>query len=110
MYGDLEYELLSEFDHALKSALIDINTTIANQQYIAINEMKMFVDKQNYRGEEYEERRNQQIDANKFWIERFFPDDQNYEKAKKNIMNETEVLVKLNNDAVFNLMNKIDFR
>lgn len=63
------YELASSF----RTAITNINISIANQQYIIINKMVEFIDSQNYRGEQYQNYRYDQIRANKFWIETFLP-------------------------------------
>ena len=52
--------------HNFSTSITKLNTTIANNQFIRINEMVDFVNKQNYRGEVYQERREMQIDASKY--------------------------------------------
>jgi len=99
-----EYEL----DEDLKATIINVNTVIANKEYMAVNEMKLFVDRQNYRGDEYTTRREGQIKASEYWISTFTPDTNNYEKSIKEYSNEIEKIIKSNNDLVFNLLKNID--
>lgn len=68
-----------------KSVVIDINTKIANRQFESINQIVEFIEKQNYRGEEYQERRKMQIDGSNYWINTFYPDVKDFDKEKKNI-------------------------
>lgn len=69
---------------------IQENTNIANRQFQSINEIVDFVHKQNYRGDEYQNRRNMQIEATKFWAYYFYPPISDFKKAK----NEMEEYVK----------------
>ena len=54
--------------------LIHINTKIANKQFKQINEIVDFINNQNYHGDNYQMRRQIQINANRYWISHFFPD------------------------------------
>jgi len=74
-----------EIDNAFKTMLISINTSIANKQFININLMKSFVDKQNYRGDEYQQRRQEQINATKYWLDLYFPESNEYKNRTSKI-------------------------
>jgi 23S rRNA U2552 (ribose-2'-O)-methylase RlmE/FtsJ len=52
-------------------SIIDINNKMSNHQYILINKMISFINSQNYFGEIYHNSRDEQIEANKFWINKF---------------------------------------
>jgi 23S rRNA U2552 (ribose-2'-O)-methylase RlmE/FtsJ len=66
-----EYNLTDDFINCLRH----VNIYIANSQYKAINEMIIFINAQNFFGDEYQFYRRQQIEANKFWINTFFGKD-----------------------------------
>lgn len=81
-----DYEIKSDF----RTMITNINVTLSNKQYIMINDIIRFIDGQNYRGEEYQKYRDDQIRANKFWIELFLPpknkfmeDRSKYQKSLK---------------------------
>lgn len=71
-----------EINELAKSTAINYNTDIGNKQFIMINKMITFIEKQNFRGEVYNDNRNMQIDASAFWIKTFFPP---HDKVKKTI-------------------------
>jgi len=54
------------------STIISSNLEISNKQFQNINEIVNFVNKENYRGDEYQKRRRSQIDATEFWTNKFF--------------------------------------
>jgi hypothetical protein len=56
-----------------KNTLIKLNTDVANNQFKTINEMITFINKKNYYGEDYQDRRKMQIEANNFWNQHFIP-------------------------------------
>jgi 23S rRNA U2552 (ribose-2'-O)-methylase RlmE/FtsJ len=72
-----------KFEPDFKSTLITLNTAIANRQLILINEMVDFIQKQNYRGDTYQTRRDMQIEATKFWTNLFFPEVSKFPEHKK---------------------------
>ena len=74
-----------KFNPDFKSTLITLNTNIANKQLILINEMVDFIQKQNYRGDTYQTRREMQIEASKFWTNIFFPDIDKFTEHKKSL-------------------------
>lgn len=78
-----EYYISPEF----KNLLIKMNTEIADKQYISINKIVDFIKKQNYRGEVYQTARNLQIEASKYWIDRFFPDNLEFTEKRTFIFN-----------------------
>ena len=92
-----DYELSPKF----KALVTNMNTEIANKQFKKINEMVDFINRQNYRGEEYQRRRDMQIEATKYWIELFFPE-------KDNIKNNLTALKKLKDQIFEKNQNKIN--
>ena len=100
-----EYELNEE----TKALITSINTTIANTQFININEQKVFVDKQNYRGEEYDKRREMQIDASKYWLDTFFPESKDFDAKTNSIHKFVNKIVTLNNQKSNALKSQLDF-
>lgn len=78
-----------------KSTLIKANLEIANKQFKTINEMITFINNENYRGEEYTNRREMQINASQFWISHFFP-DKDFKGKKKEIENTTSEIIEKN--------------
>ena len=85
--------------------LVKMNLTIANRQMISINEILAFINGQNYYGEIYKERHEQQIEANKYWINRFYPNDF---KNKKEVEEQTLQTVEYNKSLVKQLASKIE--
>jgi 23S rRNA U2552 (ribose-2'-O)-methylase RlmE/FtsJ len=75
-------------DNKLRNQIININTNIANRQFISINEMATYVENQNYRGEEYNKRLNDKEKAAKYWTELFYPNEKNFDNHRKSIRKE----------------------
>ena len=87
-------------------AITKLNTVIANRQFISINQIVDFINKQNYRGYEYHKQRNLQKKAAEYWINLFFPTIKDYENRKKNVMDITKQLIE-NNRITSNKLTKI---
>ncbi len=98
-----DYEVPKDYS----TAVTKLNTTIANRQFISINEIVDFIEKQNYRGDEYQERRQMQIDAASHWTNTFLPPTQEFSKKKKDIEKSREQIVKYNNNLVTVLASKL---
>lgn len=92
-----------EDDEVLKATKIAVNTKISNKQFKDINEIVAFIDKQNYRGDEYLTRRQMQISASKYWIDKFLPNIKEFNKNKDNVEKFTTNLITSNNDEVMEL-------
>jgi 23S rRNA U2552 (ribose-2'-O)-methylase RlmE/FtsJ len=73
------------FDNNLFNTLVQVNIDIANKQFININEIIDFINKQNYRGDVYTKRREMQIDASKFWTNLFFPPIDKFQENRQKI-------------------------
>jgi 23S rRNA U2552 (ribose-2'-O)-methylase RlmE/FtsJ len=92
-----------KISNELLVTFIKLNTHISNKQLININEIIDFLNKQNYRGDTYNERRELQIKNSQYWISRFFGNDA--DKQKKSIIEDNEKIVKDNLDSI-NLLSK----
>lgn len=94
----------------LKATLIKLNTEIANKQFITINEMVDFIKKQNYRGDEYIKRRDMQIDASKYWLNKFFPNTEEFHNKRNEVVNQTVTLIDNHIKSSQDLFKKLDLR
>lgn len=63
--------------------MIELNKEISNPQLKSIGEIISFVEKEVYSGDEYHDRKEDQIDGAKFWNATFLPTQENLEKNKK---------------------------
>lgn len=100
-----EFQTNDEF----KSTLIKLNSCIENRQFIDINRMIVFINKQNFRGDEYTQRRQMQIDATKYWLDTFFPEPKDFENKKSKLMKQTQKLIEDNHKEVESLQKKLEF-
>ena len=98
-----EYSL----DNNFKNTLILSNIKISNQQFININEIISFINKQNYRGYEYDTKRQLQIDASHYWTTQFLPDDKDYSAKKKQSLDICNKIINNNNLSINDLASKL---
>ena len=49
-----------------------VNQSLTSKQLISINEIATYIENQNFFGEEYQNKRQKQIEANQFWTKTFF--------------------------------------
>ena len=99
-----EYNIESE----LKNTFIKLNTEISNNQFTIVNSMIEFVSKQNYRGEEYNKRRQLQINATKYWLDNFFPSNKEITEKHKKMMELTNTIAIKNSKKVTEFMKRLD--
>jgi hypothetical protein len=64
-------------------SMTHLNRTIANYQLKSINEIMLYVKKEVYSGDEYHERRQQQIEGSKYWINLYYPEVSSLGKSMK---------------------------
>lgn len=77
-----------KFPKELLSAMIHVNRLVSNQQLKSINEIVKFVKKEIYSGDEYHDKREEQIEGAKYWTELFLPSALGKMKQKyKNLIN-----------------------
>lgn len=93
----------------LKAVLIKLNVEIENKQFKNINEMIVFIKNQNYRGDEYVDRRKMQIDASKYWLDTYFPDTKDFDKSRNIVIKLINDVVNENSKNVENIQKKMDF-
>ena len=77
-----------------KLAIINYNTMVANRQIKSINEIVEFIKNQNYYGDVYQLRRQLQIDASKYWINLFFPNDEDVNDKFEDVRNMPYLIIK----------------
>ena len=90
-----EYEIPSEF----LINLTEINTEVSNAQLWSLNNTFSFINSNNYYGEVYQNRREDQIKASKFWIESFYPTVDKIEDYREKIKNILNYSLKLSNTS-----------
>ena len=95
-------------DDSLKATLINMNSEIANKQFQTINKMISFIDKQNYRGDEYVESRELQMRASDYWVQTFFPEKE-FESTRNKMIKFTKDLLETNQELVTKTQKKLDF-
>lgn len=95
-------------DDSLKATLINMNSEIANKQFQTINRMISFIDKHNYRGDEYVESRELQMRASDYWVQTFFPEKE-FESTRNKMIKFTKDLLETNQELVTKTQKKLDF-
>jgi hypothetical protein len=91
-----------------KTAIIKMNTSIANFQFIRINQIVDFIQKQNYRGDTYQNRREMQIEANKYWVDKFLPEAKAFTKKVNEMTKLVDTVVKNNTEGTKKLKDKLE--
>jgi hypothetical protein len=72
--------------------MMQINKMVSNPQLKIVGEMLTFIDKENYSGDEYHTRKDEQIACSKYWIDLFYRKD--ISTNKKTYENIVSVLTK----------------
>lgn len=93
-----------------KNSLIVENMQISGYQYVNINEIITFINKQNYRGTEYDTRRQMQIDATIYWESEFLPNAKDYGNKKKHLEGVCAKIIEGNNIKVDKLTKEFQFK
>jgi len=83
--------------------LTQMNNEIANNQFKSIGEILTFVKSNNYNGETYEKKREEQIEAAKYWTDLFFMPPSEFKSHKLQINDISFISNKLNIDKVVDL-------
>ena len=78
-----DIELSNDFINEFKF----INNELGNKQYNLINEIINYIKKQNYFGDDYHNYKNEQLEANKWWIQTFFNKKNNLQDLVNEIIN-----------------------
>lgn len=74
-----------QFEPEFYSTLIGLNTKLSNRQFEEINNIISFVKRQNFRGEEYTQKRGEQIKATEYWASLYLPSTSDFSKRKEMI-------------------------
>lgn len=99
----LDYELPEE----MRASIIVANTNISNEQFKCINEIISFVNAQTFRGEEYYNRKQQQIKCTKYWCDTFLPNNLTEHNVKMG--NLVQSISDANVSQVIDLLKHIDY-
>ncbi len=83
--NDIFPEFKPDYDPGFLKNIIKLNLDIENTNFKCINEIKKFIDDQNFYGDTYQMKRQEQINASKYWISHFFPDPKKFDEAKKTL-------------------------
>lgn len=73
-----------------KNEILTSNIELGNRTFKCINDIIGFINRENYRGDEYNERRNIQIRSTNFWIETFYS-DKSYSEIQSVLQDAVEV-------------------
>lgn len=79
----------------IKNTITNMNIIISNYQIKNVNEIITFVKGNVYSGEEYYNKRDNQIDGAKYWTDLFYIDPNNFDKNKKKLINMKEKSTKV---------------
>jgi 23S rRNA U2552 (ribose-2'-O)-methylase RlmE/FtsJ len=60
-----------ELEEGILRDIINTNIKLANMHFKSLNEVISFVENQNYYGDEYQQKRTEQINASKYWISKY---------------------------------------
>ena len=88
----------SNIDNSYKARIIKLNIMITNIVFKGISENINFVNGQNYYGDKYQQYREEQINANNYWIETFLPEPATFKETKKKIIENSIASNKINMD------------
>lgn len=72
-----DYFLTYEIPKNVKVLFIDMSNYINNRVFQNVNEIVGYIKRENYRGDEYQSRREEQIKGSEYWIENYLTKDFN---------------------------------
>jgi 23S rRNA U2552 (ribose-2'-O)-methylase RlmE/FtsJ len=96
-----------EIEKDLHMRIIELNTVLSNNYFIATGKIVNFVNSQNYYGDVYQKYRDDQINANKYWTDTFLVESKNYKENKKKIMENSILSNKMIMDKMIKLSKNI---
>jgi hypothetical protein len=76
-----------KFSKQFLSRMRLMNTEILNTQFKAIGDIITFINSQNYYGDTYQEKREEQIQSADYWTKLFFMENNEFKENKKKINN-----------------------
>lgn len=91
-----EFSLPKEF----MMTMLKANTDIANRELININEIVAYIKGENYYGDIYQQKRDDQITHTKAWLNKFFPNTNDFKKIKQKNVERTKEIINYNNNRV----------
>ena len=99
----------SEFDLPQKfiSLIRKANTEISNDQFKNVNLMSKFIDDNNYYGEKYQMYKDEQINAAKYWTNRYLIQNKDYDNKIKQLRTYVNELVDENQKHADKVDNKL---
>jgi 23S rRNA U2552 (ribose-2'-O)-methylase RlmE/FtsJ len=103
--NDIFTNYIIEKDLSLR--IIEMNIILSNQYFKAIGKTVNFINSQNYYGDQYQKYREEQINANKYWIQTFLVDSKDYKESKKQIMENSIMANKMLIDNMIKLSKNI---
>jgi hypothetical protein len=86
--------------------IIYTNIEIANNQFKELNDIVEYINSLNYYGDTYQMKRDLQIYANKYWIDRFYPTVTDFNKKYTIVRNNTLELIQQNDILIRNEIQK----
>jgi hypothetical protein len=92
----------------LHMRIIELNTILSNQYFIATGKIVNFVNSQNYYGDVYQKHRDEQINATKYWTDTFLVEPKNYKENKKKIMENSILANKMLVDKMIKLSKELN--
>jgi len=87
--------------------IIMMNKICIEQQYKSLGSIISYVNSQNYYGEIYQQKRNEQIEAATFWTDLFLPTKDKFKDNKKIINNISFMTNKINVDRTIDISHKL---
>ena len=84
-----------------------MNKICIEQQYKSLGSIISYVNSQNYYGEIYQQKRNEQIEAATFWTDLFLPTKDKFKDNKKIINNISFMTNKINVDRTIDISHKL---
>lgn len=96
-----------EINFKLKIRLIKLNQLISNMVFKSLGKIVNFINSQDYYGDTYEKYRNEQIEANNFWVQTFLPEPKYFKETKKKIIDSSFLTNKMNVDEAIELEKKL---
>lgn len=95
-------------DSSFQTNLIALNREISNRQFVTSNQIIDFINKQNYRGDDYTNYRNIQIEASKIWLDLFFPSSKEFNSKKKDVEKLTKNIIDKKDESIKKLQSKLN--
>jgi hypothetical protein len=83
-----------------KNTIVDSNVGIGSRQFQNIYEIVDFINKENYRGDDYQNKRQDQINATRFWLNVFYPSAEKFSEKKERLGQYVTQLIDLANKRI----------